>query len=405
MMNKEREYVADNFKYMKILLPEGKYIKKIDINENDLEIEFSERKKVALLFISINDRYWPYLTQVIKDCKKNFLPQHKVDYFVWTDYNEKSKEKLLAGLGEFLKKYIEAESKQESLNAFLGVFAQIIKLYEIFYPAQVQGSLQNLASKGLVLKREANQFWLESSVPPTEEHIKLIYEEVRKILECALVDVGETLREVILSETEPIEWPHPTLMRYHLFLQQEEKLKDYDYIFYMDADMRVVAKISDEIMGEGLTAAEHPMYALRKHYIPPYEPNPNSSAYIKRPGKVVNENGVPRFKPYYYAGGFLGGKTKPFLEAMRVMKKNIDKDFDNNYIAVWNDESHWNKYLSENEPGIVLSPSYIYPDSLIKEYYEPAWGCSYEPKIITLTKPFTLSMQGAEEINKVIKGI
>ena len=193
-------------------------------------------------------------------------------------------------------------------------------------------------------------------------------------------------------------------MRYHLFLQQEEKLKDYDYIFYMDADMRVVAKISDEIMGEGLTAAEHPMYSLRKHYIPPYEPNPNSTAYIKRPGKVVNENGTLRFKPYYYAGGFQGGTAESFLEAMKILKKNIDKDFDNNYISIWNDESHWNKYLSEHEPNIVLSPSYVYPDSLIKEYYIPLWGCSYEPKIITLTKPFTLSAQGAEETNKVING-
>src|SRR5258708_32142943 len=34
----------------------------------------------------------------------------------------------------------------------------------------------------------------------------------------------------------PAIWPLPTLMRYNLFLQQEETLKEYDYIFYMDAD-------------------------------------------------------------------------------------------------------------------------------------------------------------------------
>ena len=30
---------------------------------------------------------------------------------------------------------------------------------------------------------------------------------------------------------EPIEWPYPTLFRYNLFLQQEEKLREYDYLF------------------------------------------------------------------------------------------------------------------------------------------------------------------------------
>jgi hypothetical protein len=145
------------------------------------------------------------------------------------------------------------------------------------------------------------------------------------------------------------------------------------------------------------------MYSLRKEYTPPYEPNPESMAYIKRPGKIINENGMFRFKPYYYAGGFQGGTAKEFLKASRVLKRNIDRDFDKNYVAIWNDESHWNRYLFDYKGDlVVLSPSYVYPDSLIKEYYEKAWGCSYEPKIITLTKPFTLSTQGAEEINKFI---
>ena len=64
---------------MKIELPKDKYIKKIDINDKDINIEFSDKKKIALLFISINDRYWPYLTQVIKDCKNNFLLKEKID--------------------------------------------------------------------------------------------------------------------------------------------------------------------------------------------------------------------------------------------------------------------------------------------------------------------------------------
>lgn len=207
------------------------------------------------------------------------------------------------------------------------------------------------------------------------------------------VDYGATLTHV-----DKIQWPMGTLFRYHLFLQKEEELAKYDYIFYMDVDMRVVDKVGEEILGEGLTMVEHPMYAIRKELVPPYEPSNKSEAYIPRPGFVYNdEQGKPRFKPTYAAGGFQGGKAKVFIEAMKVMKGMIDKDFQNNYIAIWNDESHWNKYLFEHNPTVVLCPSYCYPDSLINEYYVPIWGKNYPPKIITLTKPFTLKKGGAAD--------
>lgn len=288
---------------MRIPLPKDQYIQNIEIGE-DIQINFKPKLKIALLFISLNQPYWPYLKQVIEDCKTHFLPQHNVDYFVWTDMPE------------------------------------------------------------------------------------------------------EELKGVTVIPTEPIEWPAPTLMRYHLFLNEEEKLKDYDHIFYLDADMRVLQKISDEILSEGLLAAEHPMYALRNEYIPPYEPNPESTAFIKRPGRVVDENGKKRFQPYYIAGGFQGGTSKEFIKAMKVMRENIDLDFNKNYTARWNDESHWNKYVFDlyDGPLIVLGAEYIYPDSLIQEYYEPIWGKKLEPKIMTLTKPFTLSKAGGEHLSEFLGG-
>lgn len=207
----------------------------------------------------------------------------------------------------------------------------------------------------------------------------------------------------VVIPTEPVEWPLPTLFRYSLMLQEEERLKEYDYVFYCDIDMKFVGIVGDEILGPDLTAAQHPMYAIRKEYWPPYEPNPKSTAYIPRPGQVIDENGKPRFMPLYFAGGLQGGKTEAWLKAMKEMKKNIDKDFASNYIAIWNDETHWNRYLFDNPPSVVLTPSYIYPDSLIKEYYEPLWGCSYPPKLITLTKPFTINAEGGEFVAKMIE--
>lgn len=195
---------------------------------------------------------------------------------------------------------------------------------------------------------------------------------------------------------ESLEWPYPTLFRYHFFMGQEEYLKKFDYLFYIDLDMRIVNIVGDEIFGDGLTAAQHPMYALRHEYNPPYEPNPDSKAYIPRPGRILVNNGKPQLQPLYFAGGVQGGTTSSFIEAMRTMRDNTNADLDNNYIAVWNDESHWNKYCFDHPPAVVLSPAYVYPDSLINEYYVKIWGRNYNPRIITLTKPFTLSKEGGQ---------
>lgn len=193
---------------------------------------------------------------------------------------------------------------------------------------------------------------------------------------------------------ESVTWPYPTLMRYHYFLKQEEYLRKFDYLFYIDLDMRIVGLVGDEILGESLTMAQHPMYALRDNLYAPYEPNSKSTAHIKMPGRVIEKDGKPFFQPLYAAGGFQGGKTKGFIKAMKSMKKGIDTDLDEGYVARWNDESHWNKYLFDHPPSTVLSPAYVYPDSMIESYYLKVWGRNYVPKIITLTKPFSTSAEG-----------
>lgn len=234
------------------------------------------------------------------------------------------------------------------------------------------------------------------------EEVKTPPEIYEKFVQDAKNYFTDIRKRVKIFPIEPMEWPMPTLMRYHLFLQQEEELKNFDYIFYIDVDMRITDWIGEEILGDGLTAAEHPMYSLRPNLYPPYEPNPNSEAYIDRPGKVIDDNGKPRFKPLYYAGGFQGGKTEDFIRAMKVMRERVDKDFGINYVAIWNDESHWNKYLSQNPPTVVLNPSYIYPDSLIQDYYYKIWGRNYSPKIMTLTKQFTTNKEGGQAVGQMM---
>lgn len=390
---------------MKIPIPDNNYIRKIDIQNDGLEVIFGEKKKIALLFISLNDRYWPYLAQVLKDCREKFLPQHKVDYFIWTDYSKEKRQKLTESIDVLLRNWKEAPLDQKVVyrNNILSTFAYAVKMYEPFFAKEISVLIQTLAQKGHFYKREGSQFWIESTREMNDDDVMFFINAMYQIVHLSFTQMDEALKGTTITETEGVSWPAPTLMRYHLFLQQEN-LKDYDYVFYLDADMKIVSVIGDEILNDGIMAAEHPMYSLKPQFVPPYEPNKDSTAYIKRPGRVIDDQGKPRFKPYYYAGGFQGGKSKPFIKAMETMKKNIDKDFNNNYTAIWNDESHWNKYLSEYDGDlVVMSPSYVYPDSLIKEYYIPLWGKEYEPKIITLTKPFSISEEGGKQLNELLK--
>lgn len=297
-----------------------------------------KKYKVAFCFICINPPYWEFISKTIEGARKFFLPDHQVDYFIWSDIPEN--------------------------------------------PEEIKQKLaENLLQRG-----EAKY-----SVISAESVDILLHENKRKEVDSMVLGLANIRKGITIFETEAAQWPMPTLLRYNLFLQQEEKLKDYDYIFYCDIDMVFNNYVGDEVLGEGLTAALHPMYALRQNYVAPFEPNPKSAAYVL-------------FHNTYYAGGFQGGKSAEFIKAMKEMRRTIDLDFEkNNYIARWNDESHLNKYLRDNPPSITLSPAYIYPDSLINEYYIKLWGRNYSPKIITLTKKFSVSKEGGDAVREQMK--
>lgn len=317
--------------------------------------------KVAFVFICLNPLYWQYAAEMVQGARQFFLPGHKTEYFFWTDIPKETDD-------------IVARYKQALIE----------------HGHDVSGV--DITKGGLILQGKNNMPLNTPSI------IK------------GIVDLrGQA--DIHLIPTEATPFPYPTLLRYNLFLSEEEKLKEFDYIFFCDVDMRFVSIVGDEILSP-LTAAVHPGYHIRKELYPPIESNPKSASYIKQSGKIINDPGArnaqgevfnTRFLPMYYAGGFQGGKADRYIEAMKETRKIIETDLNRGYIPRWNDESAWNRYLHDNEPEVVLSPSYIYPDSLIKEYYEPiVWGQSYPPKLITVTKWFSLSAEGGQFLNKIL---
>lgn len=151
-----------------------------------------------------------------------------------------------------------------------------------------------------------------------------------------------------------LPWPLVTLLRYHYILQQEDWLLDhFDYLYYLDVDMRIEDIVGDEILGE-LVAVQHPCFWDKPASKCPFERRPQSSACVY--AFCGNEK--------YHQGSFQGGRTEHWLGAARTIRDRINRDLDNRVIAIWHDESHWNKVLTETPPAVSLSPAYSYPEAM-----------------------------------------
>ncbi|TYP97350.1 glycosyl transferase family 6 [Tenacibaculum adriaticum] len=140
-------------------------------------------------------------------------------------------------------------------------------------------------------------------------------------------------------------FPLDSLFRFDMFLKIENEVKSYDYVFFFNANMLFVEKVSYEIFPnknfKGLIGVIHPMgFKYRKFpSMYTYERNKKSRAYIKKEKK----------KYEYFMGGVNGGSTEEYYKMVKECSKNIHHDYKNNIVAIFHDESHMNKYFSENE--------------------------------------------------------
>ena len=143
-------------------------------------------------------------------------------------------------------------------------------------------------------------------------------------------------------------WPGNTLFRYDMFEKQIEKMKEYDYIFFMNANFIVKKTIGHELLpGDKLLAVKHPTIFMKAFEEYPYERNPESQAYIKE-GEGE----------YYVCGGFNGGAAQKMI---RDINKYTKEDYKKGIVAIYHDESHFNKYILTHEYKI-LGPEYAYPE-------------------------------------------
>lgn len=149
-------------------------------------------------------------------------------------------------------------------------------------------------------------------------------------------------------------WPFDTMYRFKLFLRIKEVLEEFNYVYYINANAVIVSKVGEEIFPTPFLfiACQHPCYYNKNSEDFIYERNPASSAYI--------ELGHGK---HYVMGAFIGGESNAFIQMCIQLNNNIDIDYRKGIIAIWHDESHYNKYLLSNSYKL-LSPSYVYPEEM-----------------------------------------
>ena len=180
--------------------------------------------------------------------------------------------------------------------------------------------------------------------------------------------LGQGLDDIRVFHRDCKGFPADSLFRFGMFLQAEEELKHFDYIYFFNSNALILKPIGEDILPDEteLVAGRWPGKRERQHpMFYPYERNKYSTAYIP-----------PRKPPYiYFMGGLNGGTASAYLEMVHTLSDNIRKDEQNGIIAYVHDESHINRYLRDH-PCKILGAEYSTPE---EHTYRKL---KYEPKII-----------------------
>ncbi|XP_075943606.1 globoside alpha-1,3-N-acetylgalactosaminyltransferase 1-like [Anarhichas minor] len=123
-----------------------------------------------------------------------------------------------------------------------------------------------------------------------------------------------------------------------------------DYLYMMDIDSVFHNRVGAESFSR-LSAVLHRGYMNNKRADFPYERRPQSKAFIP-----ADEG------DYYYTAAIWCGYLEDMYKLVKYCYTQSEKDAKNNIEAVWQEESHLNRYLLYNKPTKVLSAEYLWSD-------------------------------------------
>lgn len=183
--------------------------------------------------------------------------------------------------------------------------------------------------------------------------------------------------ETTIVEIASLKWPEATLLRYE-YMENYFQLVKGKHVIYLDADMEIIEDFTKHINTKnwmnGIALVAHPGYwrpsdwksktnfylgnpvhALRDFVrwikfgaLGTWETNPKSMAFVRRDKRSI-----------YVCGGTWMGEAHSFLKLCAQLSSKVKRDLENNYIALWHDESHLNSWSSENDHSLLL-PSFCF---------------------------------------------
>lgn len=157
----------------------------------------------------------------------------------------------------------------------------------------------------------------------------------------------------VVSVPRATRWQDVVLgrMKWATITIDKQIRNEADYLFMMDIDSLFHNRFGAESLSR-LSAVLHRSYyknANRNKF--PYERRPESKAYIP-----------PDEGDYYYTAAVWGGYLEDMYKLVKYCYMQSEEDAKNKIEAVWQEESHLNKYLLYNKPTKVLSPEYLWSD-------------------------------------------
>lgn len=161
---------------------------------------------------------------------------------------------------------------------------------------------------------------------------------------------------MVLKTESSNRWQEITLRRMERIekLIEERLIDEVDYIFCLDVDTKFHGPWGTETLSD-IVATLHPGYYKTPRNKLPYERRSRSRAMIRK------DEG-----DYYYGGAVFGGRVDRVLRLTRTCRTQLDEDRENQIEAIWQEESHLNKYFLYNKPTKVLSPEYLWQYKKVK---------------------------------------
>uniref|UniRef100_A0A671Y541 Globoside alpha-1,3-N-acetylgalactosaminyltransferase 1-like n=1 Tax=Sparus aurata TaxID=8175 RepID=A0A671Y541_SPAAU len=166
------------------------------------------------------------------------------------------------------------------------------------------------------------------------------------------IDLGEGRKISLLDIPSATRWQDVVLgrMKWASIAIDKQIRNEADYLFMMDVDSVFYSRFGAESLSR-LTGVLHRLFYKVDRDQFTYERRNLSRAFIP-----FGEG------DYYYTAAVWGGYLEDMYKMVKYCYMQSEEDAKNNIEAVWQEESHLNKYFLYNKPTKVLSPEYLWSD-------------------------------------------